>query len=295
MIPHRANWKIVWILSCHWLLFAVSGFAEQAASVFEKRELSPSQLIEIFVANHHGWSLDEVLLSDERRQLIVNAAKKIDATIDEKLLWEGLVRLRKAGKLKIETTQRATTDYGAALPAAEIAARKMQDELAVSFDQILVDSKLLKEYDKLAREIDAHSENYILRKAALRLRKSCQLKPELVTRVTDWKREIVTWPIEVAKRNIDGIPSRPGVYIFRDATGYLYIGQSNNLRERLGKHLIESDRVSLAKYLANQSDKAITLEFHIFGKGSPAEETIVREAYESELIRSRKPKLNLAP
>ena len=87
----------------------------------------------------------------------------------------------------------------------------------------------------------------------------------------------------------------PGVYIFRDSTGYLYIGQSNNLRTRLTKHLSGSDRKALAKYLGEQDLDRITLEMHVFGPGSPALSTTAREAYESELIRSRKPRLNLAP
>ncbi len=295
MISTRSTWVFVWAFLGHSLLLCWPASALQEVTTANHSQLSNVQLAEIFAANHAGWSLDEVLLSDERRAKVLQAARQIHSTIDEKSLWEGLVRLRKAGKLKAETTQRSNTEYGEALPAAEIAARRLQDEFKVSFDQILVDPDLLTKYDKLARGIDSESDTYTLRKAALRLRKSRQLKPELVTRVTEWNREIATWTLDELKKATDQIPSRPGVYIFRDATGYLYIGQSNNLRERLAKHLVESDRASLAKYLTNSSEKTITLELHIFREGSPAEQTIVREAYESELIRSRKPKLNLAP
>jgi predicted GIY-YIG superfamily endonuclease len=277
-------------------LIMLHGLSAAAIEELQNRvKLSDPQLAEIFAANHGGWSLDEVLLADERRIKVLQSARQIDPSTDEKALWEGLVRMRKAGKLKTETTQRANTDYGDTLPAAEIAARRLHDEFSVSFDQILVDPELLTKYDTLAQSIDSQSDVYTLRKAALRLRKSRQLKPELVTRVTEWNREIATWTLDEARKSISQLPSRPGIYIFRDATGYLYIGQSNHLRERLGKHLLESDRANLANYLASTSEKSITLELHIFGKGSPAEQTIVREAYESELIRTRKPRLNLAP
>jgi predicted GIY-YIG superfamily endonuclease len=102
-------------------------------------------------------------------------------------------------------------------------------------------------------------------------------------------------PIGEVMENLDAISEQPGVYIFRDSTGYLYIGQSNNLRTRLTKHLSGSDRKALAKYLGEQDLDRITLEMHVFGPGSPALSTTAREAYESELIRSRKPRLNLAP
>ncbi len=43
--------------------------------------------------------------------------------LEEKLLWETLVRLRKAGKLDVPTTRRDRTEVGEAVVAAEIAAR----------------------------------------------------------------------------------------------------------------------------------------------------------------------------
>ncbi len=88
---------------------------------------------------------------------------------------------------------------------------------------------------------------------------------------------------------------RPGIYIFRDETGFLYIGQSQNLQQRLAKHFEDSDRKNLTKYLSENSNGAIVVELHIFEEGSPAEKLSIREAYESELIRSRKPRLNIAP
>jgi len=264
-------------------------------------KIPKSLLQKVFAESHDGWSLDEVLLSDDRRaKLLETVAKQLQEhglpAAEERDIWEGLVRLRKAGNLSSKTTQRETTDYGDALPAAEIAARRMQDQYELPFDQILVNRQKLDEYDMIAREIGGEtSDVYTLRKAAMKLRKSRDLKPELVLRVNDWKREIETMSLEEARANVSRFSTRPGVYIFRDSTGYLYIGQSNNLRERLSKHLEESDRKQLAKYLAEQATGALTLELHVFTPGSPAEKTLIREAYESELIRSRKPRLNVAP
>ncbi len=257
--------------------------------------LSPAFLRETFSKEHDGWSLDEVMLSDTLRSKIVEAIRDAFPIIEEKYVWEELIRLRKSGKLQSNTTRREQTEYGDALVAAEIAARRMQDEQNVTFDQVLIDPVLLKQYDEYARAIDPDSDAYQLRKAALRLRKSRQLKPELVLRVTDWKRDFLTMSVEEAKKRIDSFPKRPGIYIFRDSTGFLYIGQSNNLRERLTKHLAESDRKNLSDYLLRNAADDLMLEIHVFREGSPAEQTTVREAYESELIRSRKPRLNLSP
>lgn len=260
-----------------------------------KTTLTSSFLQTVFSSEHDGWSLDEVMLSPVLRNKLVAAVHKNFPQVEEKQIWESLVRLRKSGKLQSDTTRREKTTYGDALVAGEIAARRMQDEHNVTFDQILIDPLLLKKYDAYAQSIDSLSSEYQLRKAALKLRKSRQLKPELVLRVTDWKRDILAMSLEEAKQQLNSLPQRPGIYIFRDATGFLYIGQSNNLRERLTKHLSDSDRKNLSDYLLKNAEKALTLEMHVFLPGSPAEQTTVREAYESELIRSRKPRLNLSP
>ena len=52
---------------------------------------------------------------------------------------------------------------------------------------------------------------------------------------------------------------------------------------------------SLARCLLSNGIREVSIEQHIFPKDSPAKDKTKRRAYESELIRSRKPKFNLAP
>ena len=89
--------------------------------------------------------------------------------------------------------------------------------------------------------------------------------------------------------------TNPGIYIFTDSTGYLYIGEAKNLRERLTQHLDQSDRESLANYMKKEQLKDIHIEVHGFDPKSKGSEISARRAYESELIRSRKPKFNIRP
>ena len=113
--------------------------------------------------------------------------------------------------------------------------------------------------------------------------------------MTDWQRTIREAPLAELRDALGTVSEGPGIYIFRDATGYLYIGQAANLRERMKQHLLDSDRVALAKYIAASDPNAIRIELHEFDANSPATNTRTRRAYESELIRTRKPRLNLAP
>jgi excinuclease UvrABC nuclease subunit len=134
-----------------------------------------------------------------------------------------------------------------------------------------------------------------LRRAALALRKSRRLRPELVTRVAQWDRQVLAWDAARLRADTTLAPTGPGVYLFRDATGYLYIGEAANLRRRLAEHLDQSDRQSLAHYLSSQGIDQVTVEVHAFDPQSGAKSKELRRAYESELIRSRQPRFNVAP
>jgi hypothetical protein len=256
------------------------------------------QIATIFDAASGGWSVDETLLDDSRRAAFVKACQKVCQDARPNDCFEELVRARKAGKLTTKATKRNRSRYDEELFAAEVAARMLQDKHQVNVDDILIDSTMLAEFDRLAAEIAPKSTAYKLRKAALRQRKSRRLRPELLGRVVEWHRTIQTMPVTQAIETLESLPTNPGVYIFRDSETYLYIGQSNNLRTRLTKHLTGSDRVALAEFLNNSltsESTSVVLELHLFGDESPAQKTAIREAYESEMIRVRKPTLNLRP
>lgn len=245
---------------------------------------------------YDGWSTDEVLLQTKRNdQFLAECRRRMPDIPSFDFNWS-LLNLRKAGGLRdISTTKRRRDKSDSYIHAAEIAARFLEDRYSVNTDRVLCDPKLRAEYDKEAKKVAPNVEPYLLRKASLTLRKSRRLQPELVLRVADWKKDIVAMPAMEAENEPGKVPEKPGVYIFRDATGYLYIGESSNLHDRIKKHLDRSDRQSLASYLATNGVKGVTLELHAFAKNSPARLKPMRRAYESELIRSRKPRFNLAP
>ena len=245
---------------------------------------------------YNGWSSDEVLLQTKLNDLfLAECRRRMPDILSFDFNWT-LLNLRKAGGLRdISASKQRRDNSDAYLHAAEIAARFLEDRYSVNTDRVLCDPKLRAEYDREAKKIAPKVEPYLLRKASLTLRKSRRLQPELVLRVADWKKDIIAMPAADAEQDAGKVPEQPGVYIFRDATGYLYIGESSNLHNRIKNHLDRSDRQSLANYLATNGVKGVTLELHAFEKDSPARLKPMRRAYESELIRSRKPRFNLAP
>ncbi len=252
-------------------------------------------VIDAFEATHDGWSSDEVILQVELNdRFIAECQKSIHDASPPELNWT-LMNLRKAGGLHAKATRREPRSVDDVRPFGEMCARMLIDKYGTSIDRIMCDPELRDEFDAAARAIDANVDSYLARKAAFQLRKTRKLRPELITRIADWGRVVTETKAAVLAANPDQIPESPGIYIFRDSTGYLYIGEAVNLRERLKQHLTESDRAALAKYLAEQGGEEILVEIHIFDADSRINEIRVRRAYESELIRSRNPRFNIRP
>lgn len=305
------------------------------------------RVVAAFVRSHAGWSVDEVLLNDARREDFLRACRQKDIRAAESPATVGgsgpsgsgsgkpshdepeatnanhatnanqatdaqaelnshadeycavLLHVRKAGGRLPRTSRRAVAKPDGN-PAeieviAEIAARRLEDQLNCHTDAMLTCSVARNYFDKVVGQMVPVDTTYEFRKAAVRLRKTRRLEPELLARVTDWRRTIVEFSVEQLRAQPELAPEDPGVYVFRDLGGYLYIGQASDLSKRIKEHVHQSDRKDLAAYLSENPQAAITVELHVFGEGSPGRELRVRRAYESALIRTRKPRLNLAP
>ncbi len=250
-----------------------------------------------FLETHDGWSTDEVLLQDRLNQAFLAACWRDHPELGASELNWRLLNLRKAGELPAKASRRSARPTADCEYAAEIAARFVQDKHRVATDRIFCDPALRKEFNDVARQVLPDMDSYEVRRSAFALRKARQLRPELVLRVADWNREVSSHALADLVDRPQDIPALPGVYLFRDGTGYLYIGEASNLRARLAQHLDHSDRASLANYLQRQGSQraAMVVEIHAFPADSRARETRIRRAYESELIASRRPRFNVRP
>jgi hypothetical protein len=258
-------------------------------------DLWQSSVIEVFGEVHEGYSVDELLIRTELRSALVAGVQGLHGERSEREILEALLRVRKQGKIEIRATRRGERADPEFLPASEIAARLICDQAQVTTDDILIDPVLRSRFHTEAKSIAPEISEYAALKGVLQLRKSRQLPPELVLKVADWNRQIRSWKLDELESNWEAVPESPGVYLFRDGTGYLYVGEAQNLRVRLRQHLSDSDRVRLQEMVIGENRDSISVETHAFAADSPARGLTVRRAYESELIRSRKPKLNLRP
>lgn len=275
-------------------LLCVFGWSLEPLAAQEQKTIN-EVVLSAFEATHNGFSSDEVLLQTELNDAFIQACKNRLPECEAFQFNWSLLNLRKAGKLSIKTTRRDRRKYSQVLPIAEICARMMEDRHGKSIDRLMADPGTRSEFDLAAQSIDKQVDTYLVRKAAFKLRKTRQLKPELITRIADWGRVVSEYGASNLEKDPLLVPEGPGIYIFRDRSGYLYIGEAADLRERLKQHLGQSDSKSLGEYLAEQGFDNITIEIHSFESGSRISELKVRRAYESELIRSRNPKFNVRP
>jgi hypothetical protein len=204
------------------------------------------------------------------------------------------LNFRKAAKLGGVTTDRRTLrNQEEYIPAAEIAARLMEDRHSLTLDRILCDPLLRTEFDLVAVSVAPGYSNYEYRKAALKLRKARRLRPEQVKRILAGGRQTGLQQASSISASSQVVPDFPGIYLLSDKNGYLYIGETENLRLRLRKHLDHSDNKSLAHYFWQEGIRAVQIETIAFPEGALGSSKANRKALEAELIRSRRPRFNI--
>jgi predicted GIY-YIG superfamily endonuclease len=248
-----------------------------------------------FFESHEGYSTDEVIICDRLNKEFIKVCKKRLSSIGEEKFNFHLIKLRKQGKLGKVAKRRVNSNHEDYIHASEIAARLIYDKYGHTVDRVFCKPGLKKEFDSIAQSIAPDVSTYLLRKAAFKLRKNRQLRPELVPKVATWSRSILNLKAEEIIHDNTLVPRNPGVYIFWDSSGYLYIGESKDLFLRIKKHLDHSDRKSLAHYFWENGFGEITVELHVFDINSNARLKSCRQAYESNLIEIRRPQFNLRP
>jgi hypothetical protein len=172
--------------------------------------------------------------------------------------------------------------------ASEVAVRFLERRDQVSLDRILCDPSRAAEFDKLAAGIAPQFSPFQYRWAALNLRKRRRLRPELLSKVVS-SEAVVT--CKVGNLKPEDIPVRSGLYLFVQPSGVLYVGECQNLRKRISKHLDHSDNKGLAQWLWQHGMTDLHIEYHVLPTGTSGR---VRKALEAELIHSRKPVFNVA-
>ena len=235
------------------------------------------------------WSIDRVIVDPELNQAFVLACRTLGLVEDVVTLNRRLMNLRKRASLKRETRSRKTSfaDEAEYRFASEIAVRALERQTSRSLDEILCDPCLIAQFDLLAQEIAPGYSTVQYRWAALNLRKSKHLAPEILGRIVQ-SVEVLRFTLD--EIDLSTLPVEQGLYIFHELRETLYVGEAQHLRNRLKKHLDHSDNKGLARWLWEHGTAGVFLELHTLPSDTS---TTVRRALETELIRSRHPLFNV--
>src|SRR5262245_29929888 len=243
---------------------------------------------EAFLSVREGRSPDVVVADPNLNARFLAECKELGCSVEPATLNRCLLNLRKGGDLPgIRSKRVRLANQESYRFASEIAVRFLERRDQITLDQILCDPVKAAEFDKIAADIAPGFTPLEYRCAALGLRKRKRLRPELLGRVVA-AEAVVT--LRVGDVNPGQIPVRPGLYLFIDRSGVLYVGECQNLRKRLGKHLDHSDNKGLARWLWQNGTTDLHVEYHVLPVGVG---TRVRKAMEAELITSRRPIFNV--
>lgn len=190
-----------------------------------------------------GYSPDRVVADPDLNRAYLSECNRLGLGSDAATLNRTLLNLRKRGSLRglasRRTVLRGHLDYRF---AAEIAARFLERENDVTLDHIICDPHYAERFDEIATTIVPGGNPFEYRWAALNLRKQQRLKPELLARVA---RPSKVLQFKVDGLTLDMLPQSPGLYLFYSSTATLYVGECENLQNRIRKHIDHSDNKEL--------------------------------------------------
>ena len=248
-----------------------------------------NSIVAAFFSICDGYSPDRVVADPNLNLAFINCCKELGIDSEPAICNRTLLNARKAGFLKGTKCNKRTTfpnavDYRY---ASEIAIRHLERKYDVTLDDIICTPSMAKEFDQIAANICPGYTTLEYRWAALNLRKSSNLKPELLSHVV---RPTGVSFGNVEKLDFTALPMAQGLYIFYGAKQTLYVGEAQLLRRRIEKHLDHSDNRELARWFWENGFTDVHLELQQL----PIDTTTkIRRALESELIASRHPVFNV--
>jgi hypothetical protein len=204
------------------------------------------EIREVFLIVCEGYSADRVVADPILNERFLDRCRQAGLIESATELNTRLLNARKSGWLSGVPRAKRTSfaDESEYRFASEVVARFFEHSRGLTVDQVICDPAIASEFDTMAAKIAPGYAPLQYRWAALNLRKSKHLKPEPISQVvTSCSAHL--GPVDAIE--VDRIPAEQGIYIFYSPTATLYIGETANLRRRIGKHLDHSDNKGLAQ------------------------------------------------
>lgn len=203
-------------------------------------KIKADPIVQAFLEYRDGYSSDKVVADPELNRLFRKRARELGAEgTDFELNWV-LMNVRKSGKLAMPTkTKRYTvSDRDEFEFATEMAISYLQRKLSkergleISLDRIICDPQLAGSFDELTSKLCPGHSALDCRWVVLGLRKARRLSKKhsgLVLPSFDYLGP--TTEIRTGR-----LPKTQGLYIFKSSDNDVFVGETDNLRDRLERH-----------------------------------------------------------
>ncbi len=204
-----------------------------------------------------------------------------------------MLNLRKRNKLKdCRTTYRKKTDSNRRhyLNLVSNVIRLVERQFGKTVDNVICDPEMRSQFDAMIKFLSPSASPFEAEYTALSLRKTNRLKPEPVGQIIGAVTSNIVGLADLEPRLIE-VPKNPGVYVFFDEDTTFYIGKADDLKRRIGGHISSWTYREMIHQIRKKLRPDAFVAYHELPVTiSPRE----LAAYETELIRSRKPQHNRA-
>jgi len=196
-------------------------------------------VVEAFIATRNGFSIDRVIADPELNDHFIAMCARLGLP-GKPFDWNHrLMNLRKAHNLRgLETTQRQVLPFNKHefyryKFACEIGIQHFERECEASLDHVLCDPDLAKRFDEYVRSmLPDDPTSLTIRWFAFRIRKAADKISQAAAKLKN--------DVQIARNyespfslKLASIPESPGLYWLEGNSEHLYVGETDNLRERM--------------------------------------------------------------
>ena len=248
-----------------------------------------ASLIQAFGEVRDGYSVDRIIADPQLNRMFLRRCRELGLSgTDYDLNW-ALMNERKKGNLShLPKTRRYTvSEIDEFEYASELAVRYLQQEKSASLDQIVCDPELASEFDGYASRLAPGFSPLQYRWVALGLRKAGRLGAE--EGIIDKVPELDLFG-RVDKLRLEKVPEVGGLYLFSSEDERVFLGQTDNLRHRIDRHMEVSTSHGLPDWLWDTKRKPLRISI----SGLPEITRSIRQKMEVLLVKMWHPLLNLS-
>lgn len=197
-------------------------------------------IVQGFKKHHRGFAIDRFLADPDLVEAFLDDVRKNGVDAAAAQINRRLLRIRKAGQLKVPTTAEDRRDLTPFLIPAELAVAQLGYRFDATYDDLLADPEIGNAFDELALKLGGTGTRVDYRLAALHLRKNIRSRKgkeaeELlnfgVTDLNDrWKAIGPISHLDQAQ-----VPTTEGIFAISEPNRFLYLTRFANIKAGLDR------------------------------------------------------------